>query len=416
MGKEFYYTKRIPRAVQPFFEQSVFKISISDVPANKRYLVKAYLDTHIHDLIHEVENNQRQISKNQLRDVMVRLKSIAVLSIVPELKAAILPDILAETTKSIRTLAEAEKHFIEMKKTEDGVGDASVKQYRASFQYLYLFFPPDTPVDSLTFQGLKKMRTTMLKFPPQVLKKHKDKGVQELLKMKSVERMNAKTINGFFTTYTNVFKMLVNDGIVKQNPLVNLQPLKTKRPDKKAFTPSDIAAIFENVTEKHVMDICAVGMYTGLRIGEIVSLRREDIVNGAIIVRDGKTSNAPRNIPIHPAIASIIEDAKNTGNEFLFYNGKVNAATKKMNRELNQIITDKSKSFHSLRKNFIQQMYNLFPDRETLIKYLVGHSNRKNITFDVYNQNAVNAKHMIEMIHAISYADAGATTATFSAA
>ena len=86
---------------------------------------------------------------------------------------------------------------------------------------------------------------------------------------------------------------------------------------------------------------------------------------------------------------------------------------KRLNRKIDNLLksygyVDKSiKSFHSLRANFIQELYKQYEQRnvgsELYIKMLVGHKEvSKNITFTTYNKSQVSIDILRDCIYTVS--------------
>ena len=59
---------------------------------------------------------------------------------------------------------------------------------------------------------------------------------------------------------------------------------------------------------------------------------------------------------------------------------------KRINRRLKSIVPIKEKTFHSFRKNFSQNIELNSKSEDKIKKYLMGHSQSKDITHAVYNR------------------------------
>jgi integrase len=89
-------------------------------------------------------------------------------------------------------------------------------------------------------------------------------------------------------------------------------------------------------------------MYSGMRLGEILKARREDVSGvGCFVVPDGKTHNSARVIPVHPMLKDV--EVKTELND--------KALSVRFGRLKKGIgIDDKTKVFHSLRKCFTTKL------------------------------------------------------------
>ena len=152
-------------------------------------------------------------------------------------------------------------------------------------------------------------------------------------------------------------------------------------------------------------------LHTGMRVGELADLRVEDInlkkKELIIAARGGKTKNATRTIYIHPYIFGLLKELKNNSSDgFIIYLGDVinraDALSKRINRGIRKKIDEEGKVCHSFRKNFAQKLYQV-SQAEYLIKYIMGHSQIDNLTFDTYNLGKINLEQVKKIIQKIKY-------------
>jgi integrase len=153
-----------------------------------------------------------------------------------------------------------------------------------------------------------------------------------------------------------------------------------------------------------------MGIYTGMRIDEIINLKKEniDLKEKLITITKSKTKSGLRVIPIHKNLFDIIENRyKNAINDFLFSSdGNKDKMTKRISKCVRKFISEPSKRFHSTRKNFAQELYfhqqqNLI--QENTIQRLLGHSNKDNISFSVYNLSKIDIDVLRKAIDLIDY-------------
>lgn len=84
------------------------------------------------------------------------------------------------------------------------------------------------------------------------------------------------------------------------------------------LTPREISAIFKVLQRPRDKAIFAVGIYTGLRVGEIVSLRTDQLFSDAgnvrhilKVKRTKKKNTVFNDIPIHPKLKKALSDYRN---------------------------------------------------------------------------------------------------------
>lgn len=151
----------------------------------------------------------------------------------------------------------------------------------------------------------------------------------------------------------------------------SLEPDEGKRP----YSAEELKKLLSGKPrEARLLDLIKIGALTGMRLEEIYRLRVRDVVDGFFLVRDGKTVNAKRRIPVHPdleaLVASLLE-GKEAGQYLVDPDAPVientglrgGAASKAFGLYRRSLGVDerpngKAKSnieFHSLRRWFIQQ-------------------------------------------------------------
>ena len=154
-------------------------------------------------------------------------------------------------------------------------------------------------------------------------------------------------------------------------------------PDLKRTTIAGLAKVF-NVSP---MDTVLLMIYTGVRIGELLSIEKEDvhIKERYIVVKGTKTANAMRYVPIHEDLVDIVGKMLTKSNKWLV---ETNTGKKMAYRQYHQFLTCMNKTFgmkhepHECRYSFAT--YSAECDMDSRIrKFIMGHS-QGNITDDVY--------------------------------
>ena len=85
---------------------------------------------------------------------------------------------------------------------------------------------------------------------------------------------------------------------------------------RKIFTENEREILFN--LDNRISKVLCILIYTGLRIEEFLSLRREDIENNFIFLKQSKTSAGVRAIPIHNKIRNIVDSFLSENMLFLF--------------------------------------------------------------------------------------------------
>lgn len=167
-----------------------------------------------------------------------------------------------------------------------------------------------------------------------------------------------------------------------------------KKNEKEPFTRDEIYAIKEYVSDtenravRHA-DTVLFMIYTGLRVGEMLSLKSEDVHldERYITVRGTKTKAAQRLVPIHRDIHELVARRMNENKTYLFtmkkdstlqYNRYIRAVLIPLLEELNI----EGKTSHTCRHTFASLAASCGMN-EILKKKIIGHKSA-DITIDTY--------------------------------
>ena len=180
-----------------------------------------------------------------------------------------------------------------------------------------------------------------------------------------------------------------------------------RKKERKAFTVTDIQKLHESVKGKTLADLIMLGAYTGARIEELCQLKVSDVVKedgvDCLYIRDGKTSNAERIVPVHKDLKPFVKRlTKEADGCFLLpasgknkYGTRSDSLGKQFGRLKKDLGYGEEHVFHSLRKSFITFLQNNDVPGLTIAS-IVGHETGT-ITFDVYSAGP-NAKQKLKAI------------------
>ncbi|EQA6236353.1 site-specific integrase [Enterobacter hormaechei] len=193
---------------------------------------------------------------------------------------------------------------------------------------------------------------------------------------------------------------------------------KSSKVSYEVFTHAELAKVFaEFESDAEMQAVALIGMYSGMRLNEICSLKTENIktIEGILCfqILEGKTKSAERLVPVHSCITDLVKSLILTPyNGFLFYRASVidradrkrstwhtQRFTRAKRKALGEAGTDR-KVFHSLRHEFAQQL-----DRsqvpEDRIALLMGHERGKTESFKTYSKKGEvkELSKYVEMIH-----------------
>ncbi len=263
----------------------------------------------------------------------------------------------------------------------------------------------------MNFETFKDIQQKFQQLPNNFLtcKKYYTKKFEEIIKIKKYDKLNNKTINNHMINFKSFFNFLEYIEVIKENPLAKIKLLPEDQEIKKIeYSQEDLELIFNSNLEKEYKNMFKFGLYTGLRIEEVLSIKKMNVKDNLINVDLQDTSSKKHNriIPIHQNLMRVINYQKrhNSGS-FLFFGGlkDLNKVGKKINDRLHKIIKNPYKTFHSLRKNFSQEIELKTDAEEKTKKYLIGHSFKKDVTHTVYNRGKMNIEKLEDCINQITF-------------
>ncbi|NUN08052.1 MAG: site-specific integrase [Ignavibacteriaceae bacterium] len=170
-------------------------------------------------------------------------------------------------------------------------------------------------------------------------------------------------INVYLRNYKSVFNTAKKWGYISENPFQGIK-LKKRQKMRPEFLTEDEVRIVAKYLTWNFADIVWTAYYTGMRANEILSLRREDIMDSERMIRVGSKdfetkARKVRLVPVHYALWPIIERnirGKNKG-DFVFGKRKhakytVDCVSKKFKKACREAGLSEEIHFHSLRHSF----------------------------------------------------------------
>jgi integrase len=116
-----------------------------------------------------------------------------------------------------------------------------------------------------------------------------------------------QTVNDYLKAVKRVYLYLTRKGLIRENPCVNLRSIPVHERDKEergCYELERMKGVFDKRWgDQKLYLLCLLIYTTGMRNGEIVRLRMEDVVNfeGSrfIDIKKSKTANGVRLVPLH---------------------------------------------------------------------------------------------------------------------
>ncbi|SSL39196.1 phage integrase family site-specific recombinase [Klebsiella pneumoniae] len=202
---------------------------------------------------------------------------------------------------------------------------------------------------------------------------------------------------------------------------------KSSKVSYEVFEPGELAKVFAALgDDEEMQNVTLIGMYSGMRLNEICSLRAANIreIDGVLCfeVTEGKTRSAARIIPVHSLITPLVLSLREKPyNGFLFYRASMidradgkrstwhsQRFTRAKRKALGEEGTER-KVFHSLRHAVAQILdrggigKKLKPVPEDRIALLLGHERGSTESFKTYSKNAASPAELRQYIELIRY-------------
>jgi len=302
------------------------------------------------------------------------------------------------------TIKDGFEEFLKYKQDE-GISAASIKTYKTFYKYLLIFCNENKPIHFFNNNFFKEIQEDIKKLPKNfIMTRHKPTDGE-------YEKLSGKYINSMFSFYKNLWNFFNYKNYTIEKPVEYLV-LKTKTTNILPFDTLELQVLIRENTayDSDIVDYIKIGLYTGMRISEIIELKKDniDLKENLINITKSKTKSGIRIIPIHKNIKEIINKRyEETNTDYLFSeDGNINKYTKRISKGIRKFIKEPSKSFHSTRKNFTQKLYEYQQQdliQENTIMRLLGHSNNKNLSFSVYNLNKIDLDILRKSIDLIEY-------------
>lgn len=196
----------------------------------------------------------------------------------------------------------------------------------------------------------------------------------ESYKRKRKEQVSPATVNRELACLKHMFSMAIKWGKADTNPVKRVNLFKEERKPFRVLFPEAEERLI-GAAPGHLKPILIVALNTGMRKGEILDLRWEnvDLVNGVITVERSKNWKL-RQIPMNSLVFETLRSLKRTG-DYVF--SKRNGGPRHSVRRAFEVAQEKAGipkcRFHDLRHTFASRLVMAGVDLVT-VKELLGHS------------------------------------------
>ncbi len=195
------------------------------------------------------------------------------------------------------------------------------------------------------------------------------------------------------TLFNQLYKIgMENDLVEKDYARFVEMPSNITPSERKPFSVDEIDLLWDNVGKVDYVDTILIMIYTGLRPGELVEIKKETVNLEERFFRGGFKTVAGTNriIPIHKKIHHLIDRRMMCRSDYLITNNEgykmtYDAYYNAFNKVINQLKLDHKP--HNCRHTFATMMDNSGANKIS-IKRIMGHASQ-NVTDSVYTHKDV---------------------------
>ncbi len=200
------------------------------------------------------------------------------------------------------------------------------------------------------------------------------------------------------------------------NPFVGSFRLATRRAkrntvNRRAFTPTEVADTYRQALadgDTALAHLIALGAYSGARIEELCSLTKETSVDGLFTITDAKTDAGIRQVPIHPALVSLVKSLREASKDgYLIpsaaagkYGVRSDPLSKRFGRMKTAMGFGPGHVFHSIRKTVSTQLEQAGV-AEGITMDILGHE-KKTMSYGTYSEGT-STKQKLKAIAKVAY-------------
>lgn len=255
-----------------------------------------------------------------------------------------------------------------------------------------------------TEKTLNMKRTDALRFikefpySHQVTKRTVQRWADQLL----AEPLKPTTVNRILSACRGYWDYLDRSGLIDRDdaPFTNtLRKSNSKNGSERGkrrlpFTSEQVVALLhaaEKEGDRSLRDLLILAMWTGCRIEELCSLKKDAIHSDHFVINEAKTEAGQRTVPVHsklqPELTRMIADS---GDEYVLdgltfnkYGNRSNAIGKRFGRLKSKLGFGPNLVFHSIRKTVATQLENAGVP-ENVTADILGHE-KQTITYGLYS-------------------------------
>lgn len=206
------------------------------------------------------------------------------------------------------------------------------------------------------------------------LKEITPSSIEKFKKSLKDENFSNATINRYISLLKKMFNLCIKNKLIKTNPCAGVAMLRENNLKIRFLTKEEEKRLFKAVKDEKFSALIKLALYTGMRKGEILSLKWTNIDEKSIEILESKSGKS-RKIPNIGNLKKLL-DSLPKENEYVFFNPK----TQTRFQDIREAFSDALKTaqiynfrFHDLRHTAATRMVEKGVDL-VVIKEILGHS------------------------------------------
>jgi integrase/recombinase XerD len=142
------------------------------------------------------------------------------------------------------------------------------------------------------------------------LEKLSQRDIQTYL-MSIMDKVSAATVNGRIRVFKVFYKHLINEGLIKTNPMQNIKLVRAERKIKPVLTPEEIGRVLGSFNRKFfygARNYCMVLLtYDSMvRLNELLTIRLSDVDLNAKLIKVYGKGRKERHVPFSDRTATVL--------------------------------------------------------------------------------------------------------------
>lgn len=281
---------------------------------------------------------------------------------------------------------------------------------------LELYFSTECDITKISNKDLLTLRKMMFNIPTKLKQRKQfvNKSLDYIVTNSTeIEKISISTINKYITRINQFFNYVHNRNYTSEKLYLDKVKDSSFEIKRTAYSEQDLLLVQQHSLELAIEEriIINIAMYSGMRLNEILQLKKCDIkCDGNIYYfdvnnNDNKTiknKSSIRLVPIHDKIKGLVLQYVNDKTDDLFtYDSKEFSKFYRLKFNRKYITQDSKKVFHSFRHTFANALIQADVKGEHVAS-LLGHSQDLSMTFSTYGQQ-INIKLLKSAIDKINY-------------